>query len=386
MRKMILLPVLMFILAVSGCTSKGTDLVSLIETQDTLQYDLPTDVENFGVRMQIYEDKDGHEYFVLMNKEKAQLLFYDLMTTELRKTVQLEVEGPNGVGRAAGFFVKDFENIFIPNAFKFAVSIINSAGVLQKEIEFDSNAVWGIMANIGGSPLILDNKLYTIQNPHRDMETSAFIESPSEVSIDLTTQEVKSAPCLIPSAYKNDVFGKDLVDAKYLLESRCYDGNNLIYGYGASAELAILSPDFQQLSFKTINSKFISHLVIDVNQPNMEIEALQYRHCTEAAYGDVVYDPYRRLYYRFAYPETELDSEHGESLLDLVRYGRNVFSIIVMDEHMDIIGETLFPRNTFRSDMYFVCKDGFYISCNHYKNPNASEDLLQFVKFEVKKQ
>jgi hypothetical protein len=51
-----------------------------------------------------------------------------------------------------------------------------------------------------------------------------------------------------------------------------------------------------------------------------------------------------------------------------------------------MIGETLFPEGIFNSGVYFVHRDGLYISRDYQIGEDQSEDCLNYTCFELKKQ
>lgn len=65
--------------------------------------------------------------------------------------------------------------------------------------------------------------------------------------------------------------------------------------------------------------------------------------------------------------------------------GRKKFSVIILDNKFNIIGETLFPENIYNSYIFFVHKDGLYISSDYQINYNQSEDTLNFELFNLVK-
>ena len=94
-----------------------------------------------------------------------------------------------------------------------------------------------------------------------------------------------------------------------------------------------------------------------------------------------MYDPYREVYYRFAYPKTELDDKinwMGKSV-----YGRKKFSVIILDKDFQIIGETLFPEAIYNPYASFVSKEGLYISRDYQINYDQSEDFMTFELFKL---
>ena len=101
-------------------------------------------------------------------------------------------------------------------------------------------------------------------------------------------------------------------------------------------------------------------------------------------YGDLIYDPYRKVYYRFAYPKVSLD--RNTNWWGKAVYGRKKFSVMVLDEDFHVVGETLFPEGIYNSFVFFVNEDGLYIS-RDYKIGTAeqSEDYLTFELFQLLK-
>ena len=109
--------------------------------------------------------------------------------------------------------------------------------------------------------------------------------------------------------------------------------------------------------------------------------------CEHAEYGNLLYDKYRNVYYRVAFPQTDVPHDlKDREYMDLLVYGRKTFSILVLDKNLDIIGETQFPDYTYNPMMMFVHKDGLYISASHPFNEDYSDDWLYFQCFELVKE
>lgn len=105
--------------------------------------------------------------------------------------------------------------------------------------------------------------------------------------------------------------------------------------------------------------------------------------CEHASYGKIVYDKYRDVYYRFAYPSCDA-SDYSGDYVELLRSGRKSFSILILDNQLNVVGETSFPAYTYNPNLSFILEDGLYVSLNHIKNPDYSDDILRFQKLELK--
>lgn len=71
--------------------------------------------------------------------------------------------------------------------------------------------------------------------------------------------------------------------------------------------------------------------------------------------------------------------------LSLFRTGRKQFSIMILDEDFNVIGEHLFPPYTYNPRLSFVSKGKLYISLNNIMNPDYSDDVIRFQMVELVK-
>ncbi len=358
--------------------------VSLQETADSLTFLLEPQVSVYNHSLFLSTDNSGKEFIYLLDGNTKNVYLYNLDSESVQKVVHYESDGPNGVGRVFSCIINKEGLLYFPDNQVPYVSILNTDGVKIGAIDLSEKDILPVHNELYNPIVLLDDKLYSVQSPRHSRSGIGFDDSPTEVSISIKDLKVDSSPCLLPKKLKNLVSKSRTIDGKFIEESRCYDGEKFIYSFFGSEDLIVMSPDFSCVETKPAGSKFIPGISEDVIDDN-DFSATMRRACTDAHYGRIIYDSYRKVYYRFAYPETELD-EKEPNWYDLMQSGRNEFSIIVLDEDLNVIGETMFPRDRFRSNLYFVCKDGFYISCNHYKNPGFTDDKLQFVKFELKRE
>ena len=82
-----------------------------------------------------------------------------------------------------------------------------------------------------------------------------------------------------------------------------------------------------------------------------------------------------------AYPQEDYDKE--ENFVDLWQSGRGKFSIIVLNEDFEVLGETFFPAYDYRSDLVLILEDGVYLSTSHFKREDYSDDVLRFQRMEL---
>lgn len=94
-------------------------------------------------------------------------------------------------------------------------------------------------------------------------------------------------------------------------------------------------------------------------------------------YLSIVYDKYRNCYYRFFKPGYNIKKNEDPELFLEYPYQ---FSIIVLDENLNVKGETLMPPEKYDPFMFFIAPDGLYLAlhCNH---PEYNPDSLMFERF-----
>ena len=97
-------------------------------------------------------------------------------------------------------------------------------------------------------------------------------------------------------------------------------------------------------------------------------------------FKNIIYDKYRKVYYRFFQPACEVSP--NENITDLMKTGKK-FSIMILDKDFKVIGETLSPENIYIPVMFFILKDGLYISDNNFQNPEFNENVLSFRRMDL---
>ena len=142
----------------------------------------------------------------------------------------------------------------------------------------------------------------------------------------------------------------------------------------------MVTDNMEDVKWYNAKSKYLQSMKPNVNNHTNDVNALV-RATESAQYGNLMYDKYRNVYYRFAEMPCELakDETHYDTHAPKARE----FSVIILNDKFDIIGETKFPGNKYFYRMSFVGKDGLYISENNLANPEFDENKLVFSCFKL---
>jgi hypothetical protein len=246
-------------------------------------------------------------------------------------------------------------------------------GLTESGYEIITNASWSFFY----TPLVfIDSKLYL---PQHSWQRNPISKTPLCVVIDTLNQQHYELPCLFPQLIKDNEWG---IISEFTSFSRVFNGKQFVYSFFADENIHVISVDHQEAQKYKAKSKYINRIVFESRTFDNVYASAKYRYGAPF-YGNLIHDPYRNHYYRFAYPKVDL--EDGPDYVGLTALGHKKFSIIILDENFNVIGETLFPEWAYCPTVLFVHRDGLYICNNHPMNASFDENILSFECFEVRK-
>lgn len=324
---------------------------------------------------------EGKEYLAFPNREK-EILFYDIDTGKLVKKVKYDVEGSNGVGPVCSFAVIDFNNIYIPNANKLIIHHTDTTGRVLANIEYEKT--------VEGKPLIPTNfyipyplflwedNLYISQYRNNRLGKECLTESPLGAMINRYTGKAVATPL------KHSIPVDNIDDSRYITAAErvsvCSNGKDLVYSYELMDTVYKLSADFSKLESHLVKSRYMKKAKWEILR-DVSIDQKLKRICELPVYGNLIYDEYRNVYYRFAFPEQEISEE--KDYMNIYHNGRKQFSILILDQEFNVLGETLFPEYTYNAHLFFIREDGLYLSISHFKRSDFDDNVLSFQKIEL---
>ena len=382
MKNMILLFIIGIILLLHSCATESSikDTFLLQPTDTYLNFPIDEDTRLPKYCLWTFEDA-GKEYLAFPNGGK-EILFYDIESESLLKKSEYMFEGVDGVGYIHSFSITDFDHIYIPSMNEPIIYETDTTSRIRTKIRYGKTDkglhLLPTEFCINSPMIILGDHFYISQYRNRGLGEKCLTESPRGVMIDRITEK----GIITPLKYIIPV--ENMQDAHLLTSgdggSVCFDGENLVYSYELIDTVYTLSTDFSVIKKYPAKSKFIEETKFEVVR-NATLEQKLKRICELPIYGNIIYDKYRDVYYRFTFPEVEMDKE--KSYLDIFHSGRKQFSIIILDKNMNIVGETLFPEYTYNPNLVFIRKDGLYLSISHVKRLDFDENTLRFQKIEL---
>ena len=354
----------------------------LKETQQSLSYGLDSSTKYEFTNLFPYIEKDKEYLTFASDKE---ILFYDLKKGNLLFKTEIKPDGPNGFNGFYGYHIEDMNHIYLTSGILPFIAQIDTTGKIIKKIKYGTTEsgytvkpTFASTSFFNTPMIIVDGQIYITQKPCFFHPMS---KTPVSIQIDTLSNTMKELPFLFPPLFKDDELGK--FSATSSAFSRDFNGKEFVYSFYFDENIYVASLDHKKIRKIPVKSKYISHLKIE--KRNEDMFAGIRREFETANYGNLYYDKYRKVYYRMAYPEINLDNNKSVNYMRLTCLGRIKFSIIIMDEHFNIIGETLFPEYQYCPTVLFVHKDGLYICNNHPMEAGFDENVLSFSCFELVK-
>ena len=375
MKYFIILPFLIFI--VISCNQKSQTVQhSLSKTKSlvfntnskTYKLKISSDIINQSVCLFPYTSSDSTQYLYYLSGYTNKLCVFNLDTQSLEHIITLERRGPNGVGDVNGFEILSPDSILVTSNFRRELFLVNPNGEIISSINYSKYKQDTNIPIYAANSRSFENmrlgfsksKIYVPFYPGYDEGNYKSI-APEDVrfiaEIDTSTRSAK----LLNIGFPEDYWDKQYYPSFFGFFK--YD-RTFYVNYMYDDRVAI-SKDSKNWSYVKVKSAYI-----DIKEDILPMGRGVNNH-----YSRLVANPYRNEFYRFVVnKQKNLD---GRTFLDMIRYPPR-FSIMVLDQELNILGETQFPIDTYDMHGYFVTKEGLYLSCSNPFNPNYSIDTLEF--------
>lgn len=368
-----------------SCTTKDARNDTYTLSPQEVYLSFPIDENTRLPKFCLWAFTDNQDEYIAFDNQGDEILFYDVKRQQLVKKVKFDREGENGIIMINSFYVKDFDNIYIPSP-KGGIFVTDTTAKIKQKIDFSRlegkhPLVRFLSTTMTHSPIcFIENKLYVPQPVNPLLGGDFLPNSPLGALLDT----VSGTKVVTPLTYLSHIPTSDITSyVRGITVSHCYDGERLLYSFDTEDSLVTLSSDFSERQSYMAKSKYVDKVEIKPMK-GMDLNVALRRNCETAGYGNIVYDRYRQVYYRFVYPAIELD-KNDTNYMDILHWGGKQFSIMILDKDLNVIGETLFPEYAYNSRLFFISKDGLYMSVTHFKRSDFNEDILRFQKIELEK-
>jgi hypothetical protein len=366
--------ILIFILSVAcNFSDKKDNSFTLTPSQSILSFPVDSTTSTISTGLVSFEN-----HLINVNWNTNSLQFYGLKTQQLEKEIFFQYEGPQGVGTLFGIHVKSLDSIFLFPQIANLITLTDTSGQILNRIPYQNPETYTNAfvhnAYFGSPPLLSGKKLFVkthIQGNYRAMTEENLVKSQMGYSINLADSTTQLTNLTYPEGY----LSKGL---KHFEPSLVFQPNFTVYSLFGDHRVFKQNVDGTLETFDG-QSQFLDESLPIFPVDGERLDTQKYLSAS-SRYELIIYDPYRNVYYRYAYPTLTIESEDD---LRLLRENPGAFVIQVFDSKLKLLTERLFEGGIYFPNNSFVTKEGLYISINNPENPAANEDFLQFERIDL---
>lgn len=366
----------------TACRTESTDeSASLVATETLLRLPLDENTSNVSAHLEyFYDARSGEEMLYSLNPIRNEIQAYILETDQRVKSLPFEVEGDRGVGNISAFYVHSSDSLLLFPINGNRLFLTDSDAINIERINYRVPDGYG-SANVGSTffsakPYLKNGKLIAkslYQGNYSTVDNEELSTRHVSYSIDLNNGDVTSAQHTYPDGYMEEV-------KKHFQFSFSASVNGIAYSFWGDHNLYLSRNQGQEWSVKPAQSQYMREAWEALPLGGDRMDRAKY-FATSAHYGNIIWDTYREVYYRFCYPKVEIE---GEEDLRLLAQFPTTFSIIILDKELNILGEEFFDgKEAMVTSNAFVGLKGLYISVNHPESPDNQEDFLSFRLFSL---
>ena len=290
--------------------------------------------------MQIIDDVSGSRILSFLNPYKNSIYFYDYEQGIQIGKVVYDRQGPNGIPRIAGYYIKNMDSIYLYNR-PIEIAMCDSAGLIKKRISLNDNrkdAEWSRyypqyefctvnpMLEVKGKLIMTGMAPFSIAD-------SLIHKFHFTACIDLESEDIEFI-----HTYPEELYGSNVnwQDPFFMQGYRAFTSTGeWLYSFPVSHDVYIAQSDTKGYKTKYAGSNYAKTIhSIDDSRERTPDELILIHYLEQDLYTAILHDPYRSVYYRFMLPGIP-----NSTVKTPIKEKRIV--VIIMDEQFNYMGETV---------------------------------------------
>lgn len=366
-----------------SCNQQKVDREYALKPSDSLlRIELDSLTSNVSDWLDYYFDEESDSGLLFSIDPSAnELEIYSIEEGKLVQKISYDTEGPNGVGTLVAGAILGLDSALIFQPFSNSIFQSNLQNSRLDKLEYnkpdDFSSIRSETKYFRSTPFLKDNYLYTktfFGGNYMLLENEELSSKPLMYRVNLANGAIQFSAFTFPDDY--------WVDGKRHFEfSSAMDNDQFVFSFHSDHHIYYGVSFDKPLRKKLAKSKYLSQEFEDLPLTGDPNDRRRY-FATTGHYGNLIYDQFRKVYYRFCYPQKKV--EQGQDLVELTVFPQE-FSVMILNSELEVIGETLFggEGQKYASNNVFVGPKGLYISVNHPKSELNKEDSFGFQLFTL---
>jgi hypothetical protein len=318
-----------------------------------------------------------------LNKVINSLDFYtldsDLSRGFLEKRIPLNSPDKFSGTPVQGFFFHNIDSIFLFPQFTLnGTTLIDGKGTVHRKyrLSIPENSEISQALNHVSSPssetVLVKDKLYastaTLTNTSKN-------EGISDAFRAIVVADLKSETVYMNSevGYPSLYIGRSVTNHHAFLTRTFVSDSLWVHSYPLLDSLQIYDNEYNFLKSVSVSSDYFKGFS-ETPKNTAQNEQVEFI-VTQASYGRILYDPFRKLYYRFVLHGREISDRE---ILEPKSSHKNHFSIIVTDSDFNKLKEIVFPGEIYHNYSALVSPKGLLLpKINHFYN-ELNDEWLEY--------
>jgi hypothetical protein len=326
--------------------------------------------------LKFFDGEQGEKIYYL-DRPNNTIIVYSLSTLRREQGFVFPFEGSNGVGKITGFSVLNDNKLILSSSGKpwfyaFDTNDQTLSRIDYRDADRLQEAVYTpLSSRFYSEAYQVNDKLYFLQQLYGSLGSVRQVAKDWK-PIMIYDLEAK-ASSLLDFGFPNTYF-----EEKTLLHeaSLACDGKKLVYSLRCDHNLYVLDIKTGDENIAPAKSQFIDEFGNAEWSTREEYLNFVSRN---SSYESIIYDSFRKVYYRLA----RLPIEDPTTIdADLSSYPDR-FTILILNEQLEVIGESKMDGKMYNMYNFFTGKEGLYISLNNPNNSDYNENYLQFEVFTL---
>ena len=365
----------LFILITSIFFACNNDLVkySDIEHVEDIAFPLDTTSIYETKSLQLIE-RDGIEYFAALNKYNNSIYFYNMETLAYAYKWSFPSEGPSGIKSIFYFHYYNSDTIFLINRAR-SIYIVDTSLTVKKKIDALNLNYEQQLEPL--SDILWTSTLSPLVYSYPEVKLNGIIFGSKRAKLQCSYDLEKEKFNLKINYPLNEYYtSKERLFSVFYTYSVTYNKNKDILAYSFPASEYVYIYAEQKDSFLLEPDEQIS-LNPYIERNNVVGDAYVNDEAEREYFGPILYDTYRKLYYRFYVLKNE---DVGANLQER-KENRNAL-LLVADADGNKLFESELSGEKYEFRQMFIGSKGLYI-CNKEKSMNT-EDSVYYSLLKLK--
>lgn len=328
----------------------------------------------------VYNSPSEGSFILLLNKISRSFEIYNLSKKTLifKKPFENFVGSTEDYGNVSSIHFQNFDSIFISQ--QYLISLIDTSKIIfSKTINNpESNAIPKYFyLNQGEFPIYYDNQqnglLIQTYCSRCKFYDKNYFKSPVESIIRFDSEEILSFPTQYSKRYLEGYYGFSNQVFRTVYNEFSF------YSFPIDPNIYVYNRKSNNLKIVGGRTSYQKTEPISLELEHKNNSNIKMRHAYQIPfYHQVIYDPYRKYYYRFFSKSLSLKNEDGT----YNSWGDKELILMVFNSNLELLKEINLGKHKYSTKKSFVTKEGLFISYAHYKNKQYDKSSIKFDLFQ----